>query len=179
MTDEPEVQETEGDEERVPTESEVKGLRQEAASRRVALRESEKQVENLTAKLQKYANADKSELERLTEEKVALETQLINYQAEMEKVAVDTAIKLSAASAEVVDVEAITKLIDRSEIVCDEGQVSGVEKALKRLLKDKPYLGKEPTPPPAPGTGGQPLDGSDVNGLDNALSEMFKGAAEK
>jgi hypothetical protein len=156
----------------------VEGLRGEAASWRTKLRETESQVEALNAKLRKFEDSQKSELERLTEEKARLEQEKDALEERYTRVAIDSAIKVAATTEGVIDPDAVAALIDRGEITYVDGMVGGVDRALKRLLKDKPYLKKEaePAPPPSPGTGGQPLDGSDVNGVDGMFYQMLKGA---
>jgi chromosome segregation ATPase len=158
----------------------VKELRQENAGWRTKLRETESAVETLTKKLKHYEDSQKSELERLTEEKGELEKAKDSLERQIESTQVDTAIKLAAAKEKVIDPEAVSALIDRSELTFIDGQVSGVEKALKRLLKDKPYLlaGDEPVPPPTPGVGDKPLDTNGAQSFDEAFAMMLKAGAK-
>lgn len=158
----------------------VEGLRSEAASWRTKLRAAEKQVEDLTGKVTKYEDANKSELERLTNEKTRLEATVEEGKRLLEESAVSTAVKLAAARADVIDPDAALALIDRSEINFSDGSTVGVEKALKKLLKDKPYLvkGEEKPVPPTPGAGGPPIEGK-VNTLDKALLGLFQSAQRK
>lgn len=53
----------------------------------------------------------------------------------------DNKIQLEASKAGVVDLEAVLKLVDRSKITLDDdGNVAGLEEAVKSLLEAKPYL---------------------------------------
>lgn len=156
----------------------VEGLRGEAAKYRTKLRDTQQEVESLTSKLKKFEDAQKSELERLTEEKAELERRAIDLEREMTESAIQADIKIQAAKLNIIDPEAAVVLIDRNDITYDEGKVTGVDKALKKLLKEKPYLTGEDkeVPPPTPGVGDKPLDGSDVQGIDGAFLGMMKGA---
>jgi len=146
----------------------VKELRSENAGWRTKLREQEATVESLQKKLNAIADKDKSELERLTDEKATLETEKAALLRQVVDTARDTAIMIAATKESVIDVDAVIQLIDRTDIVVTDGQVLGVEKALKRLLKEKPYLVKAPEPPPAAGVGGQP-----INAQDKSVDGMF------
>jgi hypothetical protein len=157
----------------------VEGLRGEAANWRTKLRDSEKRVEALEGKLQEYEDANKSELEKLASDKAKLEKELEATREQARSSAIDTAIKLAAAKAGVIDPDAALALIDRSEIDFTGGSVTGVDKALKKLLKEKTYLvGDETPPPPTPGAGGSPI-GTEPNNLDGALLKMFQAGAKR
>jgi len=156
----------------------VEGLRGEAADWRTKLRDSEKSVENLADKLKKFEDAQKSELERVTEEKASLEQKLANQERAMIESGIATAIRLEAVNAGVANTEDVIALIDREGVEYNDGEVVGVAKALKKLLKDKPYLvkGEEKPVPPTPGVGGKPIDGSDANPIDEAFLGLLKSA---
>lgn len=176
------VQGTEGAEESEQTDSfnrtYVEGLRGEAADWRTKLRDSEKNVENLANKLKSFEDAQKSELERVTEEKTNLEQQLKDLVLQAKASSVDTAIRLEASNANVNNVEDVLALIDREGIEYNDGSVTGVQKALKKLLKDRAYLvkGEEKKVPPTPGVGGESLDGSTGDPLDNAFLGLLQSA---
>jgi predicted RNase H-like nuclease (RuvC/YqgF family) len=179
MSEETEAQETKVEKESFDRDY-VEGLRGESAGYRKKLRESEQVVETLTKKLSKFESMNKSDLERLTEEKTALEKANEALLAKMDNSAVDTAILLAASKADVVDTDAVKALIDRSDIAVMDGKVVGVDKALKALFKDKPYLlaESEETPPPAAGVGGKPLTNSPKD-VDEAFLGVLKAARRK
>jgi hypothetical protein len=178
MAEEAKVQETEASPEKFDADY-VKELRQENAGWRTKLRDTESQVEALNAKLKKFEDANKSELERITEEKALLERERDELRNGMEKTAVDTAILIAANREKFIDPNDVAALIDRSEIAVMDGKVTGIDKAVKKLIKEKPHLvkGEEPpTPPPSPGVGGQPLDGSDDKGVDAMFLRALRSA---
>lgn len=177
MTEETEAQEAPVEEPKNYDEEYVRELRGEAANWRTKLRSTEEQVETLTNKLKEFEDSQKTELERLTEEKTKLEREKIDLERELTEEAVNAAIKVAASAANVVDVDAVVKMIDRYDISYTDGVVSGIDKALKKLLKDKPYLLREvENEIPAPGIGGPPIGSSGAKGLDGVFLEMMKGA---
>jgi len=72
----------------------------------------------------------------------------------------------------IIDPDAAYALIDTSALSYQDGEVKGVEKALEKLVKDKPYL-IESAPPPSPGAGGPPISEGATN-LDQAILGMLK-----
>lgn len=154
----------------------VEGLRSEAKTYRLKLRDVEKQVEDLTSKVKESKDKDKTEVQKIAEEKALLEAEVKSLRDSSAKLAVDTAIKIAAAQAKVIDPEAALALIDRSEIDYADGRVVGVDKALKALLKAKPYLqdGEKPAPP-KPGAGGGPIS-APKGSFEESLLGGLKGA---
>ena len=155
----------------------VEGLRSEAKGYRLKLRDAEKRVENLETRLTELEDKDKPELERLVAEKQRLEKTLEEREKEIVNSAVNASIKVSAANLNVVDVDAAAALLDKSELDYVDGQVTGVDKALKKLVKDKPWLVKpeEKPTPPSPGAGGPPID-SEPKDIDSAFLGMRQSA---
>jgi len=150
----------------------VQELRRENAKYRTSAKDATKQVEDLSAQLQEHENAGKSEVERLTAEKAALEQTLKDRDEAMANEVIRSAVERAAAKAGVIDPEAAYLLIDESALDYADGKVGGVDKALKALLKEKPYLVKSDTqpPPPDPGSGGTPIDAT----TDTADDELLK-----
>jgi len=69
------------------------------------------------------------------------EQELTSERTKLSEVKTQMAVERSAGKAGIVDTEAAFKLIDRSKITVDsEGNVQGVDEAIKQLLTDKPYL---------------------------------------
>jgi hypothetical protein len=155
--------------------SEVEKIRKQAANYRVKLRDTESQVEELQSKVKEYEDADKSALEKLTEEKAELEKKV----AERDRLVADTAIKAEvkteAAGMGIIDPDAAFALIDPSAVGYDDGEVKGVKKALEKLIKEKPYLIEKTAPPPSPGAGGEPIGSASAKDLDSKFLDMLKG----
>lgn len=153
----------------------VERLRGESASYRTKLRETEKRVEALSSKLSEYEDSQKSELERLTDEKARLEREIIDRDRAIAETAIKADIQVEAASMGLRDPDAAFKLIDISSISYDDGKVAGTKKALEKLIKDKPYLIEEETPPPSPGVGGEPIGSADSKDIDKQFLNWMKG----
>ena len=112
--------------------------------------------------------ADKAEKKRLEDEgkfkelneKVTKENEAL--QQKLKDQSITNAIQNLAATNGVKDLEAANKLIDRSSIeVDDNGEVTGVEEAVKQLVEQRPYLKQGHTPMGSPSN---PGDGNDGNG---------------
>ena len=154
----------------------VEGLRGESASYRTKLRETESAVEELQQRLKSYEDANKSDVEKLTAEKAALEAERDLMKARAEREAIDANIAIACAKANVRDAEAVKALLDRSEITYEGGVVRGVEKAVKALLKEKDYLiSSEEAPPKLGASGGKSLTEGEEGGIDNVFLKMLKG----
>jgi hypothetical protein len=156
----------------------VEGLRGEAKGYRLKLRESERQTEDLRTKLQEHEDAGKSEVQRLTDDKTRLERALADRDKEMADIIINTEIRVAASAAGAINVDDVVALLDRSEISHQDGKVVGVDRAIKKLVKEKPYLVKseeQPTPPPTPGVGGPPIGDKTAN-LDESILGMIQSA---
>jgi hypothetical protein len=86
-----------------------------------------------------------------------------SLEAQVRESKIENRVTIEAAKLNILDVEAALKLIDRSAVKIDkDGNVSGIEDALKALVEAKPYLinSKQqapigsPTNPGAPGNEG-------------------------
>lgn len=168
----PEVEETDSD---TFDREYVEGLRSEAASYRTKLRDTEKRVEALSSKLSEYEDSQKSELERLTDEKAKLEREIIDRDRQIAETAIMANVQVEAAGMGLRDPDAAFKLVDMSSISYEDGKVTGTKKALEKLIKDKPYLIEEETPPPSPGTGGEPIGSADSKNIDAQFLNWMKG----
>ena len=167
----PEGQEPEGTEEpKTFDEGYVKELRREAAARRKNEKALEKRVEELDAELKGLRDKDKPEIERLTEEKAALERKLQEKDQEITENAKRSRIIAEAMKLNVVDPDAVYRLLDPSTLEDPED----VKRAIAALLKEKPWLIKDATPP-TPGTGGPPVVGK--KSPDQMLTDMLKRGA--
>jgi len=150
-------EETEGQEPEVKTfdEDYVRSLRSESAKHRSERNELRKTVEELDAKLKGYEDKSKSEVERITEEKMKLERDLADRDREMAEAALKAKVYSEASRLNIVDSEMAYLALDISTL--DPDDPKSVQKALSSLVKDKPYLLK--SAPPTPGAGGPPVQG--------------------
>jgi len=150
-------EETESQEPEVKTfdEDYVRSLRSESAKHRSERNELRKTVEELDAKLKGYEDKSKSEVEKITEEKVKLEQALADRDREMAEAALKAKVYSEASRLNIVDSEMAYLALDISSL--DPDDPKSVQKALSSLVKDKPFLLK--SAPPTPGAGGPPVQG--------------------
>lgn len=114
-------------------ERELKEARQEAAKYRTQLRD----LEN---KLKEYEDKDLSEKEKLTKKAQELEAKLQKAENDRQLAILSAEVKLKAQAKGIVDPDAALKLIDLSEVKIEDGKIEGLEQALEKLVKEKPYL---------------------------------------
>lgn len=148
----------------------VRDLRKENASWRAKLRDAEQ-------KLQEHEDSQKSEVEKLRDEKQRLEKEVTESKKAYLEASLKSEVRAEAAVMGLIDPDAACKLVDSSLIDVDEdtGEIGGVKKALERLIKQKPYLIEKKEPEiPVPGAGGQSIDSSGVKNLDDAFLQMIK-----
>ena len=151
----PEETETQDVEVKTFDEDYVRSLRSESAKHRSERNELRKTVEEMDAKLKGYEDKSKSEVEKITEEKVKLERDLADRDREMAEAALKAKVYSEASKLNIVDSEMAYLALDISSL--DPEDPKSVSKALTSLLKDKPYLLK--SAPPTPGAGGPPVQG--------------------
>jgi len=151
----PEETETQDVEVKTFDEDYVRSLRSESAKHRSERNELRKTVEELDAKLKGYEDKSKSEVERITEEKMKLERDLADRDREMAEAALKAKVYAEASRLNIVDSEMAYLALDISTL--DPDDPKSVQKALSSLVKDKPYLLK--SAPPTPGAGGPPVQG--------------------
>lgn len=115
------------------------------------------------------AQQEEAERQRLEEEKKYQElaekerARADELQKKMVSQSVDSRIRTEALKQGVVDDEAVLKLIDRSSIEVDEeGNVSGVDVAVKSLLEAKAYLKGDGGVTPNLGADANPTDPSNT-----------------
>jgi hypothetical protein len=119
----------------------VKRLRGEAAEARTARKQLEARLAELETAEERRRREAMSEVDRL---KLELQETQTKYQASHQAAqdrALRNAVALAAAKAEFIDPDDAWRMIDVAALtVDDEGAVSGVEQALKTVVKAKPYL---------------------------------------
>lgn len=171
MTDEGKTPETEEEAPR-DYESEIKSLRNEAASYRVERNDLRKQVEALSKAQKDREDAEKSELQKAVDRAAEAERLLADKDREIAEAMVRSKVVAEASKMNVVDPDAVYRLLDLTLI--DEDPKS-VKKALEALLKEKPYLQSQQ--PPVAGPGGPPIKGKPTE--DQAWLKMFKEAHQR
>ena len=131
----------------------VKKLRDEAASRRVAAKESAEKVKTLEAKLAEIKQAEMDDLEKAqenlkTESVRATEAEARANAAEADLISerVNNAVTLAAVEMRFQDPADALTMISQNDLVNDEGEISTktVKARLKALTVKKPYLLKTP-----------------------------------
>lgn len=122
---------------------EVRRLKDENAERRVAAKDAAKRAEAAEEELRQLKNKDKSELEKLQSDHDVLQGKYDKLLAKHQETIISAEAlrlspKLKLAWRDVDDV--LGSLARNSEVtVSDEGDISGVEEALKKLAKAKPH----------------------------------------
>lgn len=151
---------------------EARKLRRESQNLRKRLAEFEKVDGERKA-------AELSEVERATQQKAALEQELAKLKAEQRAQVVRYEVMLRASALNVVDPDAAVKLLDLDGLaVDDDGAVDGdtVDKALKALLKGKPYLVKQETAlaPDVNARTGKQSNGADAAAREEELRRRYR-----
>jgi len=108
------------------------------------------QLKAAAAELEKLKNDQMSETEKLTKAAALADERARAAEEKATNALMRAAIVSAAQRAGAVDPDAVLALVDRSTVkVGDDGQVTGVDEAVKALLDTKQYLvGKAPTPTP-------------------------------
>lgn len=112
----------------------VKSLRKSEAETRRKLRDAE-------AELTKHRTAAMSETERLQQRVAELERANADYLTERQERSIRYAVATASNKLGIVDADAAYRLLDLAELETDDnGDPKDIEKALKDLLKKRPYL---------------------------------------
>lgn len=108
------------------------------------------QLRAAAAELEKLKTDQMSDTEKLTKAAALAEERARAAEEKATNALMRAAIVSAAQRAGAVDPDAVLALVDRSTVkVGDDGQVTGVDEAVKALLDSKQYLvGKAPTPTP-------------------------------
>jgi hypothetical protein len=117
------------------------------------LREKAAQADKLKAD-QAKAEEDKLTTEKKFEELATKRAdELAAANATIEKMTIDQALTNKLVGEKVVDLDGALKLVDRSKLSVDNGQVVGVDEALTSLRTDRAYLFTEGSAPAQPSVG--------------------------
>lgn len=109
-------------------------------SRIKQIQERAKLADKLEKEKQEAEEAKLKEEGKLKELLEKRESELEELQKQLTGQKVDMAIQAEATKAGVADVDAALKLVDRSGITAEEGEVKGVAEAIKSLTENRPYL---------------------------------------
>lgn len=135
-------------------------------------RQAEKQKSELEAlKRERMSESDRHKAER-DEAKADAE----RHKAENKTLRISRALENAAQKAGAHDLDAVAKLADHSRLqVDDNGDVLGVEAALKDLQKNRPYLfGHPPRPSTGSGGGRTSNGGSDKSSTARRMDDVIR-----
>ncbi len=119
----------------------IRKLRQEAKEATAQMKE----LEQLRAEKKAADEAKLSEQERQANRIKQLEAEVEHERTERQERTNRYEVQLHAAKLGIVDPEAAVKLLDWGQLEYDaDGRPSDVDKALKQLVKDRPYLAGAP-----------------------------------
>lgn len=135
-----------------------------------------RQAEKQKSELEALKRERMSESERHKAERDEAKADAERHKAENKTLRISRALENAAQKAGAHDLDAVAKLADHSRLqVDDNGDVLGVEAALKDLQKNRPYLFGHP-PRPSTGSGGGrtttnggPDKGSTARRMDDAI----------
>lgn len=100
-----------------------------------------KRLEELEAEEQKRKDAALSETDKLKKEVAKLQAERDSALQEHRKARIEAAILLAAKDARMFNPQDARLLADLSEVTLQEdGSVTGADEAIKKLVKDRPYL---------------------------------------
>lgn len=149
----------------------VRLAREEAARYRTQLRGVQSTLETTQTELKKLQDAQLSEQERVQRELEELRTVKPTLEKSVQEAELKYRVAVAAPKLGIVDPEAAVLLMDRSQLVVENGVPTNVDDVLKALVDARPYLkgaASAPAPPaasapqagatsPARPTGGTPL----------------------
>jgi len=129
----------------------LEGALEELGRTRAALRTANAEAADRRRKLaalekaeQERADAELSEKERLEKQLAEAQEARAKAEAVVNDVLLKTAVTLAAAKAGFIDAGVAYQLADLAGVeIGEDGEVAGVDKALKALAKGKPYLLKQ------------------------------------
>lgn len=135
---------TEGSDKKLtPEQKRIKELEEALAQRKTHLSEADKKREAAEKELQKIKDKDLSELERTKKEVTTLTESNTKLAAEITKLRVGNAFHNASGTAKIQwhNPAVALKTLDANEIeVDDDGNVTGMEAAVKKLAKEHKYL---------------------------------------
>lgn len=107
---------------------------------RKARRDAEKNLKTLQDQLKAREDADKTDLQKAQDAATASETAASDWKSRYEGLVVRNQVIEAAAAARAIDPATIYALIRDNITLDDDGQPQGIDKAIKDLAKNKPFL---------------------------------------
>lgn len=107
---------------------------------RKARRDADKRAKDLEARLAQFEDANKSETERLTDRAAKAEQQAQRLTAQYHGLLKRQAITEAATTAQTTDAETVYLYLRDEVEVDNDGNVTGLDKALRGLQQRKPHL---------------------------------------
>jgi hypothetical protein len=144
-------------------------VRREAAANRVKLQALEREKAAAEA-------AKLSDVERKDREITELKAEAANLRNELQEQRVQTAVTEAASRLGFRNPALAYSLLDRSELVGEDGKVKGVEPALRKLLQAEPYLGTGAPVDYGGGQRGKPASDGKPS-MNDALRALAKGGS--
>jgi len=117
----------------------IKELSDENARRRVSEKDAKDQLAAAQARIKEFEDKDKSEIDKATGKVEELTTQITTLSDDNTGLRLENAL-LKDTSHSWKDLDAVVRMIDLSDVKIEDGDVTGLADALKKLAKDKPYL---------------------------------------
>lgn len=138
--DEKDADADKGEKDKKTATDEVAALNRENAQRRKEASALKKKNDELAAKLKEFEDKDKSDLDKASGEAAKAKAESEKLASDYQKLLIENAF-LKDNKFTWVNPKAALKLADLSDVeIDDEGNVTGVEEALKALAKSDPYL---------------------------------------
>lgn len=111
---------------------------------RKARREAEKFTKDLQDRLAKFEEANQTEAEKLTNRTQQAEERATQYEGRYRDLLTRQAITDEAIKAKTIDPDSVYLHVKDAIEIDDDGNVSGVKKAIDRLVKERPHLFANP-----------------------------------
>jgi cobalamin biosynthesis protein CobT len=122
--------------------TDVNALQRELAKTRREAASYRKRAKELDEAVEAQRLAEMSEVERLREE-LAKATELLDAErTTARETRLSAEIQSAATKLGAVDPDAVERLLDRDQLVSEDGTPEGVDDAVRSLLDEKPYLRK-------------------------------------
>lgn len=149
----------------------IEALRREREARATLASENSR----LQAELRTLQDKDKPEEERNKARNAELESGIKDRDGTIRDLRIELAMTTAGAKLGIIDPGLAVMLMKQDNLLefDADGKPTNVDAALKAILKDRPFLLKQPTGTPNPGPGGKPPTG------DTDMNSRIRGAARR
>jgi hypothetical protein len=139
---------------------------------RKARREAEKRAADFEKRLTAFEDAQKSEAEKLADRATKAEQRAAEIEARFKAGQITQALTTAAITAQAIDIDAVLALAkERGGIEVDDvGTVTGADKTIATLLREKPHLFRTAPPGHRDAAAGSPPPALNSDALTDALS---------